>query len=260
MKPIEIIHHRLPNIFIARNTNQGDVIVTRNIIPESSSSETEEPNNNEVILSVSDKEYRIWNPFQSILASVIVGGISQFGLAPGKNVLILGCAISEELCHISNIIGLEGTVYGVETSKNQHDMNSVINRAKHRHNIFPIIGENVRKPEKYNNLIQNNIDVIIVDLNCEDQVDIMAIHAQYFMMKKQGGDFILGVDASESTTITPTPSPESIYVEQVMKIRNTQIMKPKEQLTLEPYRASFAVIAGKIVKTDDGGKSANFVV
>ena len=56
----------------------------------------------------------------------------------------------------------------------------------------------------------------------------------------QGGNFIISVKAS---CIDSTASPEAVFAAEVAKMQEMQL-KPKEQVTLEPYERDHAVVVG----------------
>lgn len=71
-----------------------------------------------------------------------------------------------------------------------------------------------------------------------DQSRIVALNAQNFL--KIGGHFVISIKAS---CIDSTAQPEAIFASEVKKL-TADNLKPKEQLTLEPYEKDHCVIIG----------------
>ena len=131
-------------------------------------------------------------------------------------------------------IGLEGVVYAVEFSPRSG--RDLINMAKSRPNVIPII-EDARHPLKYRMLV-GMVDVIFADVAQPDQSRIVAINAEQFL--KKDGNFIISIKAS---CIDSTIKPEAVFAEEVAKMKKSNL-KPKFQLTLEPYERDHAVVMG----------------
>lgn len=179
-------------------------------------------------------EYRVWNPFRSKLAAAILGGVDQIYIKPGAKVLYLGAASGTTVSHVSDIVGPEGLVYAVEFS--HRSGRDLINVAKKRTNIIPII-EDARHPHKYRMLV-GMVDVVFADVAQPDQARIVALNSHHFL--KNGGNFVISIKAS---CIDSTASPEAVFAQEVKKLQ-AEKLKPKEQLTLEPYERDHAVVVG----------------
>jgi len=179
-------------------------------------------------------EYRVWNPFRSKLAAAILGGVDNIHIKPGSKVLYIGASAGTTVSHVSDIVGPTGVVYAVEFA---HRMGrDLINMAKSRTNVIPII-EDARHPLKYR-MLMGMVDTIFADVAQPDQARIVALNAQYFL--KNGGNFVLSVKASCIDSTAPT---EVVFAREVKKLQAEQL-KPKEQLTLEPYERDHAVVVG----------------
>jgi rRNA 2'-O-methyltransferase fibrillarin len=179
-------------------------------------------------------EYRVWNPFRSKLGAAILGGVEQIHIKPGAKVLYLGAASGTTVSHVSDIVGPEGLVYAVEFS--HRSGRDLINVAKKRTNIIPII-EDARHPHKYRMLV-GMVDVIFADVAQPDQARIVALNAHNFL--KNNGNFVISIKAS---CIDSTATPEAVFATEVKKLQSEKL-KPKEQLTLEPYERDHAVVVG----------------
>lgn len=179
-------------------------------------------------------EYRVWNPFRSKLGAAILGGVENIHIKPGAKVLYLGAASGTTVSHVSDIVGPEGLVYAVEFS--HRSGRDLINVAKKRTNIIPII-EDARHPHKYRMLV-GMVDVVFADVAQPDQARIVALNSHNFL--KNGGHFVISIKAS---CIDSTATPEAVFAMEVKKLQ-AEKLKPKEQLTLEPYERDHAVVVG----------------
>ena len=156
-------------------------------------------------------EYRVWNPFRSKIAAGILGGLQDIYMKPGSKVLYLGSASGTSVSHVADIVGPTGTVYAVEFS--HRSGRDLINMATHRTNVIPIV-EDARHPLKYRMLV-GMVDCIFADVARPDQARI----------------------------VDSTAAPEAVFAREVQKMREERI-KPKEQLTLEPFERDHAMVAG----------------
>ncbi|KAI9690373.1 MAG: Small subunit processome complex component [Bathelium mastoideum] len=229
-----------PGTFIARG--KEDLLVTKNLTPGETvygekriSSETPaQPGETDGELVPATKtEYRVWNPFRSKLAAGILGGIDSIFMRPGSKVLYLGAASGTSVSHVSDIVGPEGTVFAVEFS--HRSGRDLINMATHRPNIIPII-EDARHPLKYRMLV-SMVDCIFADVAQPDQARIVGMNAHLFL--KTGGGVVVSIKAN---CIDSTAPPEQVFAREVVKLREEK-MKPKEQLTLEPFERDHAMVA-----------------
>ncbi|XP_065211468.1 rRNA 2'-O-methyltransferase fibrillarin [Planococcus citri] len=228
-KTVIIEPHRHGGVFIARG--KEDALVTRNMVVGDSVYGEKRI----VVENEGEKvEYRVWNPFRSKLAAAILGGIEEIHMPPGCKVLYLGAASGTTVSHVSDIVGPEGLVYAVEFS--HRSGRDLLNVAKKRTNIIPII-EDARHPLKYRMLV-GMVDCIFADVAQPDQARIVAINAQHYL--KNNGHFVISIKAN---CIDSTAEPEAVFANEVKKLQADKL-KPKEQLTLEPYERDHAVVVG----------------
>jgi rRNA 2'-O-methyltransferase fibrillarin len=82
------------------------------------------------------------------------------------------------------------------------------------------------------------VDVVFADVAQPDQARIVGLNSQYFL--KNGGFFVISIKAS---CIDSTAKPEAVFAREVKKLQEQQL-KPKEQVTLEPYERDHAVVVG----------------
>lgn len=222
--------HRHDGVFIARG--KEDALVTRNLVPGVSvygekRVAVENAENEKT-------EYRVWNPFRSKLAASILAGVDAIHIKPGSKVLYLGAASGTSVSHVSDIVGPEGAVYAVEFS--HRSGRDLVNMAKQRPNVIPII-EDARHPQKYRMLVPM-VDTVFADVAQPDQARIVGLNAQYFL--KNNGNFVISIKAS---CIDSTAPPEAVFAREIKKLQE-MLLKPKEQVTLEPYERDHAMVVG----------------
>lgn len=226
--------HRHSGVFIARG--KEDALVSKNMVP-GESVYGEKRVSVEVATAGDTKEkveYRVWNPFRSKLAASILAGVDNIHIKPGAKVLYLGAASGTSVSHVSDIVGPEGSVFAVEFS--HRSGRDLVNMAKKRPNIIPII-EDARHPAKYRMLVPM-VDVIFADVAQPDQARIVGVNANLFL--KNSGFFVISIKAS---CIDSTALPEAVFAREVKKLQEQQL-KPKEQVTLEPYERDHAMVVG----------------
>ncbi|KAJ5161742.1 rRNA methyltransferase NOP1 [Penicillium capsulatum] len=233
---VTIEAHRHKGVFVARGGKE-DLLVTKNLTPgEAVYGEkrisVEGPANEDG--TVTKVEYRVWNPFRSKLAAGILGGMDDIYMKPGARVLYLGAASGTSVSHVADIVGPEGNVYGVEFS--HRSGRDLIGMASHRPNVIPIV-DDARHPLRYRMLVPM-VDVIFADVAQPDQARIVALNAHMFL--KNGGGIVVSIKAN---CIDSTAAPDVVFANEVKKLRAEQI-KPKEQLTLEPFERDHCIVAG----------------
>jgi len=227
-------------VFVARG--KEDLLVTKNLTPGEAvygekriAIDTPAPPSADGEAPVATKtEYRVWNPFRSKIAAGILGGLDNIYMKPGSKVLYLGAASGTSVSHVADIVGPTGTVFAVEFS--HRSGRDLVNMATHRTNVIPIV-EDARHPLKYRMLV-SMVDCIFADVAQPDQARIVGLNAHLFL--KAGGGVLVSIKAN---CIDSTAAPEAVFAREVAKMKEERI-KPKEQLTLEPFERDHAMVAG----------------
>jgi len=83
------------------------------------------------------------------------------------------------------------------------------------------------------------VDVVFADVAQPDQARIIAMNAHMFC--KIGGHIVISIKAS---CIDSTMEPAKVFASEVKKLQSEKI-KPREQLTLEPYERDHAIVVGE---------------
>lgn len=225
-------HARFAGVYVIKG--KADALATKNLVP--GISVYAEKRVGGVLPGATEScEFRTWNPYRSKLAAAIYGGVEQIYMKPGSAVLYLGAASGTTVSHVSDLVGSEGVVYAVEFSpRSGRDLEEM---TKRRPNIVPIL-EDARHPWKYRMLIPRLVDCIFIDCAQPDQGRILGLNALHFL--KEGGGFVISIKAN---CIDSTADAATVIANEVALMKKDGL-KPKEQVTLEPFERDHAVVAG----------------
>jgi len=218
-----------PGVY-ALETETGESLATLNLTPGKRFY-------GEQIINVDGVEYRTWSPFRSKLAAGIKKGLREMPLSQGEKVLYLGVASGTTCSHVSDIIGVEGHVWGVDFAPRPiRDL--VEGLAKQRDNVSPILGD-ARRPRTYAMNVPR-VDGIYADVAQPDQAGIVVENAKVFL--KSGGWAIMAV---KSRSIDVTKAPQRIYEDEIEKliVGGFEII---ESLELDPFEKDHALVVARL--------------
>jgi fibrillarin-like pre-rRNA processing protein len=169
------------------------------------------------------QKYRKWDPNRSKAGAAVMKEI-DLGIKQDDEVLYLGAASGTTVSHFSDIV-TEGFIFAVEYSETV--IRDLLSVAEDRENIAPILG-NARKPEDYEDLVDEKVDIVFQDISQSDQPEIFIKNCEKYL--KEDG---LGLLAVKAESISTSEDPEKIFSDVKEKIKeNFSIL---EQTTLEPY-------------------------
>jgi fibrillarin-like pre-rRNA processing protein len=193
---------------------------------------------NEKLIKKKDIEYRLWDPFRSKLAAAIMNGLDVFPFQEKSNVLYLGVSTGTTASHVSDIVGPQGTVFGVEhASRVARDFLDRV--ASHRKNIIPIL-QDARQPQQYFS-VYTKVDVVYVDIAQPDQTDIAISNCKMFL--KKGGYLFLVI---KTRSIDVTKAPRKIIENEKNKLKeNFEII---QEINLSPYDKDHAMVIAKYLE------------
>jgi fibrillarin-like pre-rRNA processing protein len=202
---------------------KGGLILTENLVPGTKVY-------GEQLIKEKKIEYRVWNPYRSKAAAGIAARLKNFPLKHGMKILYLGIASGTTASHFSDIIGKDGTIYGVEISERSiRDLNHV---AEARGNIVPILA-NARRPQDYSWV--EPVDLVFQDVATDDQAEIIIRNSEKFLNPK--GFAILSIKAR---SIDVTKPPREIYRQEIAKLeKHFEIL---EKLELDPYEKDHMLV------------------
>ena len=187
---------------------------------------------NEKLVKIKGTEYRIWNPFRSKLAATIMNGLRDFPFMQKSSVLYLGVSTGTTISHISDIVGQNGIIFGVEhTSRVARDFLDRV--ASHRKNIIPII-QDARKPQEYFSVFKK-VDVAYVDIAQPDQTDIAITNCKMYL--KSNGYLFLVI---KTRSIDVTKDPKKVISNEIKKLES--LFEIKQIINLQPYDKDHAIV------------------
>jgi len=187
---------------------------------------------NEKLVKIKGTEYRIWNPFRSKLAATIMNGLRDFPFMQKSSVLYLGVSTGTTISHISDIVGQNGIIFGVEhTSRVARDFLDRV--ASHRKNIIPII-QDARKPQEYFSVFKK-VDVAYVDIAQPDQTDIAITNCKMYL--KSNGYLFLVI---KTRSIDVTKDPKKVVSNEIKKLES--LFEVKQIINLHPYDKDHVIV------------------
>jgi len=187
---------------------------------------------NEKLVKIKGTEYRIWNPFRSKLAATIMNGLRDFPFMQKSSVLYLGVSTGTTISHISDIVGQNGIIFGVEhTSRVARDFLDRV--ASHRKNIIPII-QDARKPQEYFSVFKK-VDIAYVDIAQPDQTEIAINNCKMYL--KSNGYLFLVIKAR---SIDVTKDPKKVISNEIKKLE--LLFEIKQIINLQPYDKDHAIV------------------
>jgi fibrillarin-like pre-rRNA processing protein len=200
-------------------------LATENLIPKNQVY-------NEKLVKIKGTEYRIWNPFRSKLAATIMNGLRDFPFMQKSSVLYLGVSTGTTISHISDIVGQNGIIFGVEhTSRVARDFLDRV--VSYRKNIIPII-QDARKPQEYFSVFKK-VDVVYVDIAQPDQTDIAIDNCKMYL--KSNGYLFLVI---KTRSIDVTKDPMKVVSNEIKKL--DPLFEIKQTINLHPYDKDHVIV------------------
>ena len=161
-----------------------------------------------------------------------MNGLRDFPFMQKSSVLYLGVSTGTTISHISDIVGQNGIIFGVEhTSRVARDFLDRV--ASHRKNIVPII-QDARKPEEFFS-VYKKVDIVYVDIAQPDQTQIAINNCEMFL--KKGGYFFLVI---KTRSIDVTKAPKKIIYEEIEKLKEK--FDILQSIDLHPYDKDHAMV------------------
>ena len=178
--------------------------------------------------------YRLWDPFRSKLAALLLKGRSTRPvLARDAKVLYLGAATGTTVSHVSDIVR-DGLVYAVEYSP--RSMRDLVRLCERRKNIVPILADAAR-PEEYAFLVEP-VDLINQDVAQRSQAEIASRNAARYL--KPGGELILML---KTRSVDVTASPEAVLQAEMKNMQGLDLLHVMDLLPF--HQDHFAMQAKK---------------
>lgn len=177
---------------------------------------------------------REWQPERSKLGAAIVNGLREMPIKSGSIALYLGASTGTTVSHVSDIIGKDGFVYGIEFA--ERVLRSLLNLANERKNIAPLKAD-ARKTEEY--AWVEECDAVFCDIADPQETQIAIRNCNEFL--KNGGYLLLSV---KSQSIDVTKKPREIYEQEKRKLEKHGFVV-LEMIDLEPHEDKHAMIVAR---------------
>jgi len=202
-------------------------LITKNLVPGIKV-------NDEKLLTISNEEFRIWDPYHSKLAAMILKGLS-LSVRKDSTFLYLGSANGTTVSHVSDMVE-NGMVYAVEISPRA--MKDLIRVSVPRKNIVPILAD-AMNPGSYQNKV-SEVDILYQDIAQREQARIAIMNAQLFL--KKDGVLMLIIKAKSIDSIKKT---KEVFKTEIKNLEG--IFKVRQLFDLEPFHKDhMAVVAQKL--------------
>ena len=220
MEDIELIKTGLNNVFSFIAPDGSKRLVTKALVPGIHGGK---------IIKIGSDEYRIWDPYHSKLAALLIKGAS-IPLKKDSSVLYLGAANGTTVSHVSDIVS-DGLVFAVEFSPRA--MKDLIRTSTPRMNLIPILAD-ARDPGSYTNMV-TEVDFIYQDVAQREQAEIAIRNTEVFL--KKGGYLVLII---KSRSIDSAKNAGEVSCNEVGKLR--ELFKLDEIIDLEPFHSDHAAV------------------
>ena len=173
----------------------------------------------EKLVSKGQDEFRQWDPRKSKLAAAILKGSPNIGIRKNDIVLYLGCSTGTTVSHVSDLVGAEGFVFGLDSSPRV--LRDFIFLCEKRKNITALL-EDANKPLDYVDKVCQ-VDILYQDIAQRNQPEIFLKNVDIFL--KKGGYALFAV---KSPSIDVTKNPKVIFQQVRSEI--------EKKLTIIDYR------------------------
>ncbi len=191
-------------------------LATENLVPGKSVYE-------EKLVRIGSIEYRLWDPARSKPAAALYKRLNQFPLKRKFKILYLGIASGTTASHLSDIVGKEGIIYGIEIS--ERVLREILTIADERKNIVPILAD-ARKPEEYSWI--EEVDLVYADVAVPDMSEVLIRNSEIFL--KENGFAMIAI---KSRSINVAKKPQIVYKEERAKLE--RYFNVIDFVTLDPY-------------------------
>lgn len=180
------------------------------------------------------REFRLWSHHRSKLAAAIIKGIPEIFIGRASRVLYLGSATGTTASHVSDIVGIEGMVYGVDFSPKVMQQ-FIRNVCERRRNVVPILAD-ANNPAKYVGIV-GAVDVLYCDVAQPEQAKIVAENAR--LMLTRGGGALVAVKAR---SIDSVEDPARV-IEREVDVLKGYGFRVMASVDLEPFERDHVMVA-----------------
>ncbi len=187
----------------------------------------------EQLVKLGKTEYREWIPRRSKLAAAIMNGLKKLPLNGGSRVLYLGASEGTTASHVSDIVGEQGAVFGVEIAETP--MRKFLEICGDRKNIVPVLAD-AEKPMAYRQYIEGiEIDLLYQDISQRNQAEIFNRNAEMFLRKGK-----LGLLAIKAKSISQEKKAKDVFDEETGKLK--QEFEVIQAVNLSPFEKDHLMV------------------
>jgi fibrillarin-like pre-rRNA processing protein len=187
----------------------------------------------EKLIKLNGNEYRIWDPYRSKLAAGLKKGLRHMPIINGTKLLYLGASTGTTVSHVSDIIGVTGLIFAVESAA-RVARELIENVASKRSNVLPIL-EDARKPRSYFSIF-GQVDVIYCDIAQPDQTAIAIENCIVYLKPK--GRLLITIKA-RSIDVVEDPR---VVIAKEMKRLGINGFEINQTINLEPFDKDHGLI------------------
>ena len=187
----------------------------------------------EKLIKHNGNEYRIWDPYRSKLAAGLKKGLMHMPIINGTKLLYLGASTGTTVSHVSDIIGVTGLIFAVESAA-RVARELIENVASKRSNVLPIL-EDARKPRSYFSIF-GQVDVIYCDIAQPDQTAIAIENCIVYLKPK--GRLLITIKA-RSIDVVEDPK---VVIAKEMKRLEINGFEINQTINLEPFDKDHGLI------------------
>jgi fibrillarin-like pre-rRNA processing protein len=181
----------------------------------------------EELVLVNGLEYRVWNPYRSKLAAVILLGTKRLGIDRSSKVLYLGAASGTTASHVSDIV-VNGVVHCVEFS--ERSFRDLVRVCETRRNMMPYLAD-ANAPEAYAHVIEG-VEFVYQDIAQRNQVDIFVRNMAAFEAER-------GILMLKSRSVDVNRIPKDVFAD-VRKALVSKGLGVRSMVPLERYSKDHA--------------------
>jgi len=208
-------------VFIDKRGNRSS-LYTKNLIPGRKVYD-------EKLIRDKGTELREWNPKRSKIGAALMKNIVKCPIKEGDAVLYLGCSSGTTASHISDIIGANGFLFGLDFAPRM--MRDFYFLCEERKNMAPILAD-CNKPELYEKKIFL-CDVMIQDIAQKNQLGIFLNNLKF--LKKGGYGFLV----IKARSIDVVKNPKIIFME--IRRELEKHVKVVDYRTLDPFELDHCI-------------------
>jgi fibrillarin-like pre-rRNA processing protein len=150
-----------------------------------------------------------------------------------SKVLYIGASTGTTVSHVSDIVGINGVIFAVESSS-RVGRELLENLASKRENIVPILAD-ARKPRSYFSVF-GTVDVMYCDIAQPDQTEIAIANCLVYL--KPMGALLLVV---KTRSINVLLNPKTVFAQEAKKLENNKF-SIMQIINLEPFDKDHALI------------------